>query len=42
MIWVKFGFPEVSRDVPKVVSEALILQPGVKNFVPVLTLDFGC
>lgn len=34
MIWVKYGFPEVSRNIAKVVSEALILQPDFENLVP--------
>lgn len=33
MIWVKFSFSEVSRNIAKVVSEA-ILQPGFENLVP--------
>lgn len=34
MIWVKFSFPEVSRNLAKVVSKALILQSGFENLVP--------
>lgn len=34
MIWVKFSFPEVSRNIAEVVSKALILQPGFENLVP--------